>query len=117
MADITSKKNPFYKSLLESINKGVKKTAVTGAVGSFPSSLIANLKRDTDGPFLIVTPLPEEAERVAEDISFFLPGSVHLFPSWETLPFDKISPFFPPLLRGFPSQGFSKLLHGLSGDW
>src|SRR3990172_8595789 len=92
MADITSKKNPFYKSLLESINKGVKKTAVTGAVGSFPSALIANLKRDTDGPFLIVTPLPEEAERVAEDISFFLPGSVHLFPSWETLPFDKISP-------------------------
>ena len=92
MADITSKKNPFYKSLLESINKGVKKTAVTGAVGSFPSALIANLKRDTDGPFLIVTPLPEEAERVAEDISFFLPGSVHLFPSWETLPFDKVSP-------------------------
>src|SRR3990170_4774764 len=92
MADITSKKNPFYKSLLESINKGVKKTAVTGAVGSFPSALIANLKRDTDGPFLIVTPLPEEAERLAEDISFFLPGSVHLFPSWETLPFDKVSP-------------------------
>ncbi len=92
MADITSKKNPFYNSLLESINKGVKKTAVTGAVGSFPSSLIVNLKRDMDGPFLIVTPLPEEAERVAEDISFFLPGSVHLFPSWETLPFDKVSP-------------------------
>src|SRR4030067_483964 len=92
MADITSKKTPFYYSLLESINKGVKKTAVTGAVGSFPSSLIANLKRDTDGPFLIVTPLPEEAERVAEDISFFLPGSVHLSPSWETLPFDKVSP-------------------------
>ncbi|MBI4745771.1 MAG: transcription-repair coupling factor [Deltaproteobacteria bacterium] len=92
MADITSKKNPFYKSLLESINKGVKKTAITGAAGSFPASLIANLKRDTDGPFLILTPLPEEAERVAEDISFFLPGSVHLFPSWETLPFDRVSP-------------------------
>src|SRR4030067_872701 len=92
MADITSKKNPFYYSLLESINKGVKKTAVTGAVGSFLSALIANLKRDKDGPFLIVTPLPEEAERLAEDISFFLPGSVHLFPSWETLPFDKVLP-------------------------
>ncbi|MBF8250853.1 MAG: transcription-repair coupling factor, partial [Deltaproteobacteria bacterium] len=92
MADITSNKTPFYKSLLELIKQGSKKTAVTGTAGSFPSALIANLKRDTDGPFLIVTPLPEEAERVAEDISFFLPGSVHLFPSWETLPFDRVSP-------------------------
>ena len=92
MADITSNKTPFYQSLLELIKQGSKKTAVTGTAGSFPSALIANLKRDTDGPFLIVTPLPEEAERVAEDISFFLPGSVHLFPSWETLPFDRVSP-------------------------
>lgn len=92
MTESTSNKQPFYQSLLESIKIGEKKTSVIGAAGSFPAYLLANLKKNTQSPFLIVTPLPEDAERIAEDISFFWPGPVHLFPSWETLPFDTVSP-------------------------
>jgi transcription-repair coupling factor (superfamily II helicase) len=83
---------PFYQPLLESFKRGEGKVKVTGAAGSFPSFLVSNLKKGSDKPFLVIAPLPEDAERVAEDIGFFLPGPVHLFPSWETLPFDTVMP-------------------------
>ncbi|MDO8444594.1 MAG: transcription-repair coupling factor [Deltaproteobacteria bacterium] len=92
MNDNISGKKPFYTPLLESLKKGDKKIKVTGAAGSFPSYLISNLKKAKEGPVLIITPLPEDAERVIEDLGFFLPGLAHLFPSWETLPFDSVEP-------------------------
>ncbi len=92
MNDNISGKKPFYIPLLESLKEGDKKIKVTGAAGSFPSYLISNLKKAKEGPILIITPLPEDAERVVEDLSFFLPGLAHLFPSWETLPFDSVAP-------------------------
>ncbi|MEK7851360.1 MAG: DEAD/DEAH box helicase, partial [Deltaproteobacteria bacterium] len=85
-------KEPFYQPLHEALRKGVKDIKVIGAAGSFPSFIIANLKKSMEGPSLVVAPLPEDAERIAEDMNFFLPGLVHLFPSWETLPFDSVAP-------------------------
>ncbi len=88
---MTDNKKPFYIPVLESI-KSSKKTKIVGITGGFPSFLIANVKKALNEPFLVITSLPADAERIAEDISFFLPGSVHLFPSWETLPFDRVAP-------------------------
>lgn len=85
-------KEPFYQPLHEALRKGVKDIKVIGAAGSFPSFIITNLKGSMEGPSLVVAPLPEDAERIAEDMNFFLPGLVHLFPSWETLPFDSVAP-------------------------
>ncbi len=42
---------------------------------------------------LVVVPTGSEAERLAHDLRAFLPaGDVELFPAWETLPFERVSP-------------------------
>ncbi|MFV0316211.1 MAG: transcription-repair coupling factor, partial [Microthrixaceae bacterium] len=44
-------------------------------------------------PLVVAVPMSGEAERLAADLSQFLPdGSVALFPAWETLPFERVSP-------------------------
>lgn len=52
-------------------------------------------------PLLMITPTPAEAERLFLDLVFFLgerdhlspiQKRLHLFPSWEVLPFEKLSP-------------------------
>jgi transcription-repair coupling factor (superfamily II helicase) len=44
-------------------------------------------------PIVVAVPLASEAERLAGDLSQFLsPDSVMLFPAWETLPFERVSP-------------------------
>ena len=41
----------------------------------------------------VVTASPLEAQRLAEEISWFAPAlRVHLLPDWETLPYDSFSP-------------------------
>src|SRR5919201_1911235 len=43
---------------------------------------------------LVGVPTTAEAERLAHDLRQFLPGDerVDLFPAWETLPFERVSP-------------------------
>jgi transcription-repair coupling factor (superfamily II helicase) len=44
-------------------------------------------------PVVVAVPLASEAERLAADLTAFLPAeSVALFPAWETLPFERVSP-------------------------
>ena len=44
-------------------------------------------------PVLVVTATVADAERMAHDLSTFLgPESVELFPAWDTLPFERVSP-------------------------
>lgn len=44
-------------------------------------------------PFLVITPTVGEAERLVADLGGFIPPeSVELFPGWETLPFERMSP-------------------------
>ncbi|HXW33456.1 MAG TPA: hypothetical protein VEJ87_02685, partial [Acidimicrobiales bacterium] len=44
-------------------------------------------------PVVVVTPTVAYAERLAHDVQAFAsPGSVKLFPAWETLPFERVSP-------------------------
>jgi transcription-repair coupling factor (superfamily II helicase) len=44
-------------------------------------------------PFLVVTPTGTDAERLANDLSAYLgPDDVDVFPAWETLPFERVSP-------------------------
>ena len=44
-------------------------------------------------PTVVAVPLASEAQRLAGDLEQFLPaGSVALFPAWETLPFERVSP-------------------------
>jgi transcription-repair coupling factor (superfamily II helicase) len=44
-------------------------------------------------PLLVATPTTADAERLAHDLAVFLgPDEVVLFPAWETLPFERVSP-------------------------
>jgi transcription-repair coupling factor (superfamily II helicase) len=71
---------------------------VQGGARAFVLSLIAErLPR----PILIIAPGAREAENIFDDLSFFLGADaetapfgsrLHLFPSWEVLPFENLSP-------------------------
>jgi transcription-repair coupling factor (superfamily II helicase) len=44
-------------------------------------------------PLLVATPTTSDAERLAGDLAAYLgPDAVELFPGWETLPFERVSP-------------------------
>ncbi len=43
-------------------------------------------------PIVVATPTSADAERLAGDISAMLDGGAALFPAWETLPFERVSP-------------------------
>ncbi len=44
-------------------------------------------------PILVAVPTTAEAEHLAHDLTTFLgPDAVELFPAWETLPFERVSP-------------------------
>jgi transcription-repair coupling factor (superfamily II helicase) len=50
---------------------------------------------DRDGLLVVVTPDMQTADRLYEQLGFFLAGSEttrHVFPDWETLPYDVFSP-------------------------
>ena len=54
------------------------------------ASLIEQAER---APFVIAVPTNAEAEQLSNDLKNFLdPSEVVLFPAWETLPFERISP-------------------------
>ncbi len=47
----------------------------------------------TRRPVLVAVPTRDEADRIAHDLGAFLPEhDVELFPAWETLPFERVSP-------------------------
>src|SRR5215468_8361419 len=47
----------------------------------------------TRRPLLVAVPTGAEAERLARDLTQFVgDGDVELFPAWETLPFERVSP-------------------------
>src|SRR4051794_34642642 len=55
---------------------------------------IAGLVETTSrSPYLVAVPTTADGERLAHDLSAFLgPDRVDLFPAWETLPFERVSP-------------------------
>src|SRR5919108_4581865 len=67
------------------------------AVSEAPRAyFLAGLARLTGRrPLVVGVPTTAEAERLADDLRQFLPdgnNSIELFPAWETLPFERVSP-------------------------
>ncbi|HSK89994.1 MAG TPA: transcription-repair coupling factor [Euzebyales bacterium] len=62
-------------------------------VGPVLRPLACALLSDRAAPLLIVTPTAADAERLADGLSAFIaPDAVALFPAWETLPHERLSP-------------------------
>jgi transcription-repair coupling factor (superfamily II helicase) len=64
----------------------------TGLTGSSDALALAQLAAKTR-PLVVITENALEAQRLRDEIPCFAPDlSVHLFPDWETLPYDQFSP-------------------------
>jgi transcription-repair coupling factor (superfamily II helicase) len=68
----------------------VREDTVT-AVAPARAALIAGLIDREPGPWLVVTSGSREAERLAAEVAAWVPDAT-LFPAWETLPHEKLSP-------------------------
>lgn len=54
------------------------------------AALVSGMSR---APVVVAVPTANEAERLANDLEAFMgPDEVDLFPAWETLPFERVSP-------------------------
>jgi len=69
-------------------------TAVLAVSDAARAFVLAGLIRlSARRPFVVVTPTTPDAERLVADLETFLgEGRVEMFPAWETLPFERISP-------------------------
>ncbi len=118
--------SPFTPPLPE--NKGDRLRWI-GLYGSSKALAIANALRIHNGPILIITPDNLMAEKLADEIGFFVSDDklpIRHFPDWETLPYDQFSPYhdiisdrltilseLPGMKRGGLICSISTLMHRL----
>ena len=80
--------------VLAAAREGVPAVDVSAAAGAHPA-LVAALARHDQGPVLAVTATGREADDLVASLSELLPGGPDVvagFPSWETLPHERLSP-------------------------
>lgn len=83
--------NPLYPNKENNL-------AVWGQLhGCAQDLLIANTAKEYQGLIVVVTPDSQSAYNIKDNVNFFLGTSkeeskVHIFPDWETLPYDVFSP-------------------------
>ena len=71
---------------------GVEHADVLAPVGAYPL-IAALIARSTGAPLLVITTSGQGAEDVANMIGDFLPeAAIATFPSWETLPHERLAP-------------------------
>jgi transcription-repair coupling factor (superfamily II helicase) len=87
LLDAMTSSPPFERVLLE------RARPVVAHAEAGHDFVVASLARGLDAPVLAVTPGPHEAEAMAEGVAAFLGADrVALFPAWEALPYEGISP-------------------------
>ena len=88
-----------------------RRTASLAVAEPARAVVLASLVRRTGRtPLVVAVPTGTEAERLANDLRLFLGDrAVELFPAWETLPFERISPGVETMGRRL------RVLHRLSG--
>ncbi|MGH9028007.1 MAG: hypothetical protein ACRDV4_00080, partial [Acidimicrobiales bacterium] len=78
-------------AMLEAFTQGASSLAVPESATAF---VLAGMCRLSERhPMLVATPTLSDAQRLANDLTAFLGvGEVELFPPWDTLPFERVSP-------------------------
>ena len=88
-----SEKSPVVQRYLALAADAACSARVSGLAGSSRSLLLAHAHRKRDGATLVIVEDTASAEEMFEDVSSLLdPGDVALFPPWEVLPYDQVSP-------------------------
>ncbi|MGZ3535284.1 MAG: hypothetical protein ACXU9K_08660, partial [Thermodesulfobacteriota bacterium] len=102
MTELTKEKFDSIESWFDSEPwRKWKRIGLTGLAGSSKAYFLSHWREKVRGPLLIVTPHLRNAETLLEDVRFFTKGqevSSFLFPQWEILPYDEISPH-PEIVR------------------
>ena len=77
--------------MLEVVGVANATLAVPDAASAFVVAGLCHLA--SRSPLLVVTATAPDASRIAHDAEAFMePGDVELFPAWDTLPFERVSP-------------------------
>ncbi|UCD85832.1 MAG: transcription-repair coupling factor [Deltaproteobacteria bacterium] len=92
-------------SLIDSLDQGPEGIRISGLKGSARAYLVSKIYRKTNKNLVIIAPSSRGAERLYDDLSFFLRSDekknlsdisrdpeILLYPSWGTLPFQQVSP-------------------------
>jgi transcription-repair coupling factor (superfamily II helicase) len=90
----------FLTPVLKALERGEKHIHLEGLWETSKEFLIALLRGRLTGNFLVLAPSPALAESLYNDLQFFVHKvwpeqanySVHLFPTWEILPYEAQSP-------------------------
>ncbi|SVE13528.1 uncharacterized protein METZ01_LOCUS466382, partial [marine metagenome] len=95
------------------IGRKTAEVVVSEAARAFFVAGLAELSDQT--PLLVVTPTANEAEILRNDLEIWLGGDrVGVFPAWETLPFERVSPGIETMGRRV--DFLSRLREGRSPD-
>ncbi|MGB2696837.1 MAG: DEAD/DEAH box helicase, partial [Candidatus Zixiibacteriota bacterium] len=82
-----------FKKIRNKIQEGAKRVFLSGLAGSGKSFFLANLYQNLRSPLLFITSSSEEATKTYDDLCTFLgKDSVSLFPEWEVLPYEFLTP-------------------------
>ena len=88
-----SEASPVVKRYLALTADAACSARVSGLAGSSRSLLLAHAHRKRGGATLVIVEDTATAEEMFEDVSSLLdPADVALFPPWEVLPYDQVSP-------------------------
>ncbi|MEW5803109.1 MAG: transcription-repair coupling factor [bacterium] len=98
MADDTL--DTFLAPVLSALERGERHIHLEGLWETSKEFLIALLRGRLTGNFLVLAPSPDQAEKLYLDLQFFVHKiwpqaanySVHLFPTWDILPYEAQSP-------------------------
>jgi transcription-repair coupling factor (superfamily II helicase) len=78
-----------FSKIKDALACGGKVIHISGLAGSGKALLLAHLKKNFALPFLVITPKPEEALKIYDDlVSFLGQEKTRLFPAWEILPYE-----------------------------
>jgi transcription-repair coupling factor (superfamily II helicase) len=87
------------RSIIEAQNRVERR--VSGLQAGARAYFLSVIAERRSGPLLVIAPTPREAEKLFLDLTYFLGEAgdipplekrLHLFPSWEVLPFEPLSP-------------------------
>ncbi len=96
---------------------GVEHADVLAPLGAHPL-IAALIARSTGAPLLVITTSGQGAEDFANMICDFLPeAAIATFPSWETLPHERLAPSADTIGRRPGSCGASRTPIRRTGSW
>lgn len=83
---------PELKDVIYRLEKNEPELSVDGVRDSALAYLLALMTAETDKPYLVISPTQESAEGLYDDLRTLSGEEVYLFPAWEVLPYEDISP-------------------------